>query len=47
MYHSLIMVIECFEEDIIIKINLNYAIEITKLAKVIVPWAFTNNHRLT
>ena len=27
--------------------NPKYAIEITKLAKVIVPWAFTNNHRLT
>jgi len=25
----------------------NYAIEITKLAKVIALWAFTNNHQLT
>jgi len=28
-------------------LNPNYVIEITKLAKVIVLWAFTNNHRLT
>jgi len=27
--------------------NPKYAIEIAKLAKVIAPWAFTNNHRLT
>ncbi len=25
----------------------NYVIEITKLAKVIAAWAFTDNHRLT
>ena len=30
-----------------IMFNPKYAIEITKLAKVIAPWAFTNNHRLT
>ncbi len=28
-------------------LNPKYAIEITKLAKVITVWAFTNNHRLT
>jgi len=27
-------------------LNPNYEIEITKLTKVIAPWAFTNNHRL-
>ena len=29
------------------QLNPKYAIEITKLAKVIAPWAFTNNHQLT